>query len=114
MRALNKTQWLILNATADDYEDLEQIYRAICLEFSPERYNPLDPTSFYWREAKDRVPLSEIVDNLRSLANGDLLAVRSADGSVPAGTTNDVSYLWQSWFRITPKGREILASSEWK
>ncbi len=112
MSALAKAQWLILNATADDYEDLEQIYRSICLEFSSERYKPSDPTSFYWRQAKDPVALSEIVDNLRLLVNDGLLAVKMADSGVLPDTSNDLSYLWQGWFRVTPKGRAILAASE--
>ena len=40
MSTLEKTKWLILNATTDDYEDLEQLYRSICFEFSSEFYNP--------------------------------------------------------------------------
>ena len=43
MSGLTKTQWLILNATADDFEDLEQIYRSICLDFSADRYDRSDP-----------------------------------------------------------------------
>ena len=112
MNVLTKTQWLILNATADDYEDLEQVYRSIGLEFSSERYDPSDPSSFYWREAKDRVSLSDIVDSLQLLVNKGLLAVKLADREVSPDTKNDLSYLWRGWFKITPKGKEILLSSE--
>ncbi|GEM_PF-4451467 len=129
MSAITQDQWLILNAMADDYENLEQIYRLICLEVSPEGYNPSDPNSFYWREAKDRVPLSDIVDNLLLLVKEGLLSVRMEDGRVPSDTKNDLSYLWRGWFKITPNdlsylwrgwfkitpnGRKVLVSSEFQ
>ena len=45
MSRLTKTQWLVLNATADDFEDLERIYRSICLS-SQRRDTPFLPRVF--------------------------------------------------------------------
>lgn len=105
MGSLNKVQRLILDAASDDFEDLEQIYRSICLEFSPERYDPADPRAFYWRESADRVRLEEIVDNLRALVDRGLLRVKLPDREAPPDTTADLSYLWHGWFGLTPEGR---------
>jgi len=111
MSPVTKTQWLVLNATSDDFEDLEQIYRSICLEFSAERYDPSDPKSFYWREGADAVPLSDIVEALRFLVDHGMLSVRSPQGDiVVAPPTNDLSYLLRSWFGITATGRAVLTS----
>ena len=112
MDPISRTQWLIMNATSDDYEDLEQIYRSTALEFSAERYNPTDADAFYWREAKEALLLSDIVDNIRLLVSQGLLSVKLATANVLPDTNNDLSYLWRGWFRITPKGREILLASE--
>jgi len=110
MTRLTKTQWLVLSATADDFEDLERIYRSICLEFSAERYDAADPASFYWREATDAVPLSEIVEALRLLVDNELLSVRFPQGDSIAHPSNDLSYLWRGWFGITEAGKTALSS----
>jgi hypothetical protein len=111
MESLTKTQIQILNATTDDYEDLERIYRSICLEFSADRYDPSNRNAFYWRESKDRVPLSELVENLRSMVAHGLLTIKLPDPSEPLDTASDLSYLWRGWFCITPKGRSSLESA---
>jgi hypothetical protein len=114
MIALTETQWLVLNATSDDAEDLERIFRTICLEFSAEEHARTEPDAFYWREAKDAVPLSEIVDAIRVLVDRGLLAVRLPEGERDAfaRSPNDPSYLWHGWFGITSKGRVELESQE--
>jgi hypothetical protein len=101
---LTKTQWLVLNATADDSEDLEQIYRAINLEFCAQESSP------YWRDAKDQVPLAEIAECIRGLVAQGLLAVRIADGGGQPDM-HDLSYVWNGWFQMTPEGRALVASS---
>jgi hypothetical protein len=108
MTALTKTQWLVLNATADDFEDLEHIYRSICLEFSAEKYDPSDPDAFYWREASDVATLSEIVEALRVLVDRGLVSVRLPQGDTFVRTSHDLSYLWRGWFSITDMGRTAL------
>ncbi len=108
MSPLTKTQWLVLNATTDDFENLEQIYRSICLDFSAERYAPSNPGSFYWRESADAVPLSEIVEALRFLVDHHMVSARLPEGEVVVPGSNEVSYLWNSWFGITAAGRTAL------
>jgi hypothetical protein len=109
---LTKTQWLALNATADDFEDLEQIYRSINLELCPQESSPTN--SCYWRDAKDRVPLAEIADCIRSLVDQGLLTVRMTDGGGPHDS-HDLSYLWKGWFQMTPDGRTLVetSASQW-
>ena len=36
MSSLHPLDWEILNATADDGENLEQVYLAVCFEFLPD------------------------------------------------------------------------------
>lgn len=105
---LTKTQWLVLNATADDFEDLEQIYRSINLEFRSQEDEV--PTSFYWSDAKDRVPLSEIADCIRILLGQGLLTARMADTGGPPDM-NDPSCIWRAWFQMTPEARSLVESS---
>jgi hypothetical protein len=105
MGSLNKVQRLILDAVSDDLEDLEQIYRSICLEFSPERYGSTDPNAFYWRESANRVRLEEVVDNLKALVDRGLLCVKLPDRDAPPDTASDLTYLWHGWFGLTPEGR---------
>jgi hypothetical protein len=107
MLVLTKTQWKVLNATADDYEDLEQIYKSICLEFSSDRYDPSDPNSFYWRAAADRVLLAEIADCIRSLVDQRLLTVRMTESGGPPSSYSDLSYVWKGWFQMTAQAREM-------
>lgn len=111
MNRFTKTQWLVLNTTADDFEDLEQIYRSISLEFSAERYDPSDPESFYWREGADAVPFSEIVEALRFLVDQKMLSARLSNGDPVVHPDSDLSYLWRAWFGITDAGRTALSSS---
>jgi hypothetical protein len=104
MHPPNKIRRLILEATSDDFEDLEQIYRSICLEFSPERYDLADPNAFYWRESADRIRLGDLIDNLKALVDEGLLRVRVPDSDEPPDTSGDLSYLWRGWFGLTPQG----------
>jgi hypothetical protein len=105
---LSKPQWLVLNATADDFEDLEHIYRSINLEFCPEQSGPSD--SYHWTDAKDRVPLGEIIECIRGLVDQNLIIVRLTELSAPINK-NDLSYLWRGWFQMTPAARQLLESS---
>jgi len=109
MASLTTTQQHILNETADDYEDLENLYRSICLEFSSENYDPSDSQSFYWREAADAVRLAELIDGIQFLVDQRMLSVRFADAN-SAIVSDDLSYLWRGWFKITDVGRAALKS----
>jgi hypothetical protein len=110
VQSLTRTQWLVLNATADDFEDLERIYRSLSLEFSPGKYDPSDPSSFYWREAKDCVPLAEIADCVRDLVDRGLLSVKLQDECGTSYTRTDPSYVWRGWFQMTPYARTLVES----
>jgi hypothetical protein len=112
MAVLTKTQWLVLNATADDLEDLEKIYRSINLEFCPQDSG--DSDSFYWRDVKDRVPLADIADCIRGLVDQGLLTARMPDTGGPPDR-HDLSYIWRAWFQMTPEARALVESSasEW-
>lgn len=109
MAALDRIQRRILNAVADDYENLEQIYRSMCLTLSSHNYRPSDPNAFYWREAEDAVTLSEIIEGIRVLVESGLLSVRLPESGAYTPTSQDVSYLWRGWFTVSEKGRIALA-----
>lgn len=47
MPALDKIAWEILNATSDDWEDLEQIYQSVCFDCSREKHD-----AYYLRPVK--------------------------------------------------------------
>jgi hypothetical protein len=97
MSVLIKTDWEILNATADDWENLEQIYRLIGHFDGP---------------GSGRKPnLQEIADAVRSLVEQDLLAARLEDGTMIASRTPEVSYVWRAWFHMTPAGRNAWSAA---
>src|SRR5438876_5214786 len=112
MDALDKTAWEVLNATADDWENLEQIYREVCFEFSSENYEGRDQGAYYYRPAKGAPLLSELAERLCDLAEAGLLAVRLGDSGSPVTDLNDRSYVWRAWFTMTLEGREVWAASE--
>ena len=109
MRSLTKIEWLILNETQDDSENLEQLYRALAFEFSPIHYQANAPDAYYWRESAPPILLADIADAVRSLVEKGLLIVRHhpADDSA----MNDLSYVWRSWFQASPEGRGMFQTS---
>jgi hypothetical protein len=112
MISLTNTQRRILNAAVDDFENLEQIYRSICLDFSSEKYNASNCGAFYWRESADAIPLSEIVDAIQSLVDQGLFAVRLAEGTFVTATASDQSYLWRGWFAAMDAGKAALSRAD--
>jgi hypothetical protein len=100
MKALSAIEQLVLGAASDDFENLEQIYRSLCLEFSPEKYKPSDPKSFYWREATNAPSLAEIADAIRILTVEGLLEGRTESGAAP-NPQGDPAFVWRAWFRAT-------------
>jgi hypothetical protein len=111
MTQITHTEWLVLNATADDAEDLERIYRCIAFECSQDPAHPDDLDHWCWRETRPTISLGEIADAIRSLVASGLLVVRSdpAEPSQP----NDLSYVWKAWFEMSEAGRsswEALAT----
>jgi len=110
MSSLTQIEWLILNETKDDSENLEQLYRALAFEFSPIHYQSNVPDAYYWRESDPPILLADIADAVRSLVEKGLLSVRHAPSDAPA--TNDVSYVWRSWFQASPEGRAWCSAHE--
>src|SRR4051794_32205798 len=89
---LTPTEWEVLEATADDVEDLEQIYINI-------------------RHLTPVARLSEVANAIRSLVERGLLAARIDENGQPPPAPNDLSYVWRAWFERTPDGRDAWASS---
>jgi hypothetical protein len=112
MPELDKIAWEILNATADDWENLEQIYQMLCFDFSAENYAQSEQGAYYMRPAKVAPPLEEIADRIMDLVESGLLEVRTggSGGSVPS--RDDRTFVWRAWFSMTPLGRNAWASSE--
>jgi hypothetical protein len=112
MATIDKIAWEVLNATADDWEDLEQIYQMICFDFSSENYEARDQGTYYLRPAKGAPMLQEVADHIRSLVEKGLLAANQEDGR-PVTNREDLSYVWKGWFRMTPQGKEAWETSEY-
>jgi hypothetical protein len=73
---ITSMEWHVLNATADDAENLEQIYRSLAFECSADPDHPGDPAAYCWREARPQVLLSEIADAIQSLVARGFLVPR--------------------------------------
>jgi hypothetical protein len=95
----------VLNAMADDIENLEQIYKSLALEFSPENYQSGDVSAFYWRQREPQIFLADIADALTTLTRKGLLTVRLEDGQA---ISSGFEYAWQGWFGLTQLGRAML------
>jgi hypothetical protein len=112
VHALDKTAWQILDATADDWENLEQIYQTLCFDFSPENYEARAEGAYYLRPTRGAALLGEIADRIPPLVAAGLLAARWEESGAPVADLNNLSYVWRAWFTMTPQGREIWAASE--
>ncbi|GEM_PF-5937491 len=109
MPQLNKIDWEILNATADDAENLEQIYQSVCFEFSAENYEQRKPEAYYWRAVEGAPLLEEIADRICELVESGLLEAQLENGTIVLAATSDKSYVWRGWFRMSSQGREAWA-----
>ena len=89
---VSATEWAVLNATADDVEDLEQIYRSVHHE------SPTAP----------RLP--DVADAVRSLVEKGFLAPRMGENGGPPAA-DDLSFIWKARFEVTPRGRAAWESS---
>jgi hypothetical protein len=89
MNNLSATEWEILNATADDWENLEQICSLLRAGV------PAKPFL-----------LEDVADGVRKLVERGLLAARLPDSSGLLTDFHDLSYVWHAWFQMTPTGRE--------
>ena len=112
MDKLDRTEWLILNATADDCECLEQIYLQVCYELRPENRAEGPGSLYSYRPIPEAPLLSEIADRIRNLVERGLLtAVREEEGGLPQDV-KDLAYVWRAWFEMTPRGRSSWETSE--
>jgi hypothetical protein len=113
MYALDKIAWEVLNATADDWENLEQIYHMVCFDFSAENYADREHGAYYLRPARRAASLKEIADRVAGLMEQGLFEARDGDSGDPVTDLQDRSYVWRAWFRMTPAGRQAWDSSEY-
>jgi hypothetical protein len=107
MTAPHPVDWEILNATADDAENLEQIYLAVCFE----TLEADGRHSLTCRRVRPAVSLQEIADRVRGLVERGLLtAVSDEEGGQPP-PADDLSGVWRAWFAMTPEGRRLWAAA---
>jgi hypothetical protein len=91
MESISQTEWEILDATADDVENLEQIFRIISRQSST-------------------TTLTEVADAVHALVQKGLLVARMDENGYPLSALDDLSYVWRAWFAMTPPGREVWSS----
>ena len=113
MEPLDKIAWEVCNATADDWENLEQIHRMVCFDFSAEHHADRERGEFYLRPARGAATLEEIADRIVELVDKGVLAARQGESGDPVTDVKDRSFVWRAWFRMTPAGRSAWDSSEY-
>lgn len=99
MPDLDLLSWQVLNATADDCENLEQIYGQIGAE----------PSAQAW---KGSVLLGEVAERLVRLVQDGLLDIEMDENGRPWADRNNLCYVWRAWFRMTAAGRSVWQESE--
>jgi heme exporter protein D len=102
MRTLDKVAWEVLNATADDCENLEQIYRQVCCQLV--RVGDKGAPSYAFRPISQAPQLSEIADHVRELVDQGLLQIACDENGNPWQDDGNSSYVWRAWFRMSPEG----------
>jgi hypothetical protein len=113
MSPLDQTDWEILDATADDWENLEQIYLAVCFEVVDLRSDTPPRTDLLLRRARPEILLREIADRTRGLVERGLLTAINEDDGRPVTDRGDPSYVWKAWFRMTPEGKRLWEASDY-
>ena len=101
--------WEVLNALADDWEDLEQIYSMVCFDFSSEGYEARGDGAYYLRPTKGAPMLRDLAERVCELAEAGLLEVRL--DKAPVANLLDRTYVWRGWFRMNPAGRKAWEES---
>ena len=112
MHALDRLAWEVLNATADDCENLEQIYRQVVYELV-ETADSQTKAVYDYRPVRGAPLLSEIADRVRQLVEHGLLKPRMDEEGRPWQGRDDLSYVWRAWFDMTPEGRNAWEASEY-
>jgi hypothetical protein len=108
MLDLEKTDWEILNATADDAENLEQIYQMVC--FEPYVNGSENPTECQ-RRLKGAPLLGDVANRVKALVENGLLAIVMDENGRPLQDLGDLSYVWRGWFAMTLRGRQAWEDS---
>jgi hypothetical protein len=93
MATLSPIEWEVLNATAGEVENLEQIHEHL-------------------KRARRTAMLSETADAIRSLVEEGFLAPKVDEHGLPVSEPIDPSVVWQAWFAMTPRGREAWEASK--
>ena len=107
MASIDKVDWEILNATADDWENLEQIYRAVCFEVCPEKSGKAGNENYLLRPVRGAPTLEELADRIQKLVADNLLIPRFAENESPPGHHHEV---WRAWFLMSSHGRKAWSS----
>ena len=108
MSALDPIDWEILNATADDCENLEQVYLSVCFEFVADE----STGRHSYRRVRNTLLLQEVADRIRGLVERGLLAAVMDEEGRPAPGLEAPGYVWKAWFAMTPEGRRLWAASD--
>jgi hypothetical protein len=111
MISLTRTEWLVLNSTADDCEDLERIYKVVAFEYVWGRENPSSPIIGVWRPISNAPSLAEIADSIRGLVDKGLLNIIMDQNGRNRWPPEDLSYVWKGWFQMTDEARALVEST---
>lgn len=90
MTNISPLEWEVLNATADDWENLEQIHELV--RQAPSLGNG------------KQVTLSQTADAVRALVTQGSLSCKDENGA-SITDHHDASYVWRGWFTMTDEGR---------
>jgi hypothetical protein len=108
MDTLDRLAWEVLDATADDWENLQQIFFAVCCEVP----DAIPQEQYGLVYAPKHVPrLREVADQVVRLVEAGLLEAREEDRDAPVSDLSDRSYVWRAWFAMTPKGRAVWGAT---
>jgi hypothetical protein len=107
MPPLHPVDWEILNATADDCENLEQIYLSVCFELVEARPD----MKHSHRRLQPAILLQDVADRVRGLVERGLLRPVMDEEGGPPPSLADLSYVWRAWFEMTPDGRRSWESA---
>ena len=105
----DQLEWEILNATADDWESLQQIFLAVCCDVTDGAVSRPNGPALVVRSFPR---IREVADGIVRLVEAGLLAAREEDGGAAVSNLDDKSYVWRAWFAMTPAGRAAWESSE--
>jgi hypothetical protein len=92
----------VLDATADDWESLEQIFLSVRFEFISDTCDLSAPSTWQWRERNAGITLGEIAESITSLVQSGALRARREDNTDLLRLSGDD--VLKCWFRNAKKG----------